>query len=215
MQLAIVTVAVVFGAQELMKQWDAINAPSGVSVTGPPWLMDERALYVATAVIAIIGYIAVWNLLHSRSGRAIRALSANPHAALAVGIDTVRYRLIVFVLSGMLTGLAGVVYLYWAQTITPETFTLDLSLAFLTMMILGGSGSLGGSLLGAVIIGLLPQALKVLPSQIGQLNTQQSAAGLYAILLLLAVRCFPEGLWNAVAARVQRQNAGGDVLTRD
>jgi branched-chain amino acid transport system permease protein len=122
-----------------------------------------------------------------------------------VGINTVLYRLVIFVVSGLLTGLAGVVYLYWAQNITPETFTLDLSLAFLTMMILGGSRSLGGSLLGAVIIGALPEILKLLPSQIGQLDVQQSSAALYAILLLVALRLFPEGLWNAVAARLPRR----------
>jgi branched-chain amino acid transport system permease protein len=148
-----------------------------------------------------VSYAGIWNVLRSRTGRAIRALSVNPYAAAAVGINIVLYRLVTFVLSGLLTGLAGVVYLYWAQTITPETFTLDLSLAFLTMMILGGSRSLGGSLLGAVIIGLLPQLLKVLPSQIGQLSVQQSASGIYAILLLAALRLFPDGLWNAVAAR--------------
>jgi branched-chain amino acid transport system permease protein len=159
-------------------------------------------------VVAVVSYAGIWNVLRSRSGRAIRALSINPYAASAVGINTVLYRLVTFVVSGLLTGLAGVVYLYWAQTITPDTFSLDLSLAFLTMMILGGSASLGGSVLGAFIIGLLPEALKLLPPQIGQINVQQSSAALYAILLLVALRVFPEGLWNAVAARLP---AGGQT----
>jgi ABC-type branched-subunit amino acid transport system permease subunit len=80
--------------------------------------------------------------------------------------------------------------MYYAPTVLHGAFTLDLSLAFLTMMILGGSGSLGGSLLGALIIGLLPQLLQLLPSTIGRVNLQQSVNGVYALLLLLTLRFF-------------------------
>jgi branched-chain amino acid transport system permease protein len=89
--------------------------------------------------------------------------------------------------------------LYYARTITPEGFSLDLSLAFLSMMVLGGTRSLHGSLLGAVIIGLLPQVLNALPATIGAFDVRGSASGIYALLLLLTLRFFPEGLWNAGA----------------
>lgn len=208
MHFAVVTVALVFVTQELMNQWDQGHNANGVGVTGPSWLLDDRALYVAAILVSSLAYLAVWNLLRSRSGRAILAISDNPYAATASGIDSARYRLLAFVLSGLLTGLAGIVYLYYARNVTPLSFTIDLSLAFLTMIILGGSRSLGGSVLGALIIGLLPQLLNTLPSHLGKIDVQGSATGLYALLLLLTLRLFPEGIWNAFWHRLRRR---GDI----
>ncbi len=201
MHLAIVTLVLVFAGQEVMSQWDQHHNPSGVEVNGPDWLLQERGLYVTAVVLAVIAYLVVWNILRSRFGRAVIALSENPFAAAAVGIDQIRYRLGVFVLSGMLTGAAGIVFLYSTAHVNPATFSLDLSLAFLTMMIVGGSRSLGGSVMGAVIIGLLPQVLDLFPTQLGELRVQDLAPGIYALLLLLTLRFFPEGIWNAIAAR--------------
>lgn len=198
MHLAIVTIALVFVVQELMQQWDTAHNANGVSAVGPGWLLDDRGLYIAAIVAAEVGYLGVWNLLRSRSGRAILAGSENTYAARSIGIDTVQYKLIAFVVSGAVTGLAGAVYLYYAQRVTPGAFTLDLSLAFLTMMIVGGTRSLAGSALGAVIIGLLPEFLTLFPSRIGEIDVQQSVYGLYALLLLATLRYFPSGLWNAV-----------------
>jgi branched-chain amino acid transport system permease protein len=207
MHLAIVTVALVFVAQDIMAQWDAEHAPSGLSVSGPGWLLQERGLYLTAVLLAALVYLATWTLLRSRTGRAILALSENPSAALAMGIDVVRYRLLAFVISGIITGLAGAVYLFYARTVTPTVFPLDLSLAFLTMMILGGRRSIGGSLLGAAIIGLLPQFLRIFPADIGPINIQQSVSGIYAVLLLVVLRFFPEGLWR-VGARLTDRGDG-------
>jgi branched-chain amino acid transport system permease protein len=144
--------------------------------------------------------------LKSRTGRAIVALSDNPYAAAAAGIDATKHRLLAFVLSGVVTGVAGTIFLYYAQTVTPEAFPLDLSLAFLTMMILGGSRSIGGSLTGALIVGLLPQFLKLFPNQIGSINVQNSVYGLYAVLLLVTLRFFPEGIWNVIAESIRSRD---------
>jgi branched-chain amino acid transport system permease protein len=198
MHLAIVTLALAFVTTELLTQFDAnhVEAASGITVTTPDWLLGSKGLYAAAMCAAVAAYVVVWTLLRSRTGRAITALSDHPFAAASVGIDETRNRLAVFVLSGMVTGVAGSIYLYYSQTVTPQAFPLDLSLAFLTMMILGGSRSIGGSILGAFIIGLLPQVLKLFPNQIGSIDVQNSIYGLYAVLLLMTLRFFPEGLWN-------------------
>lgn len=201
MHLAIVTVAIVFVAQELMAQRDQSQGQTGVSVNAPQWLLGERGLYITAIVVAALCYCAVWNMLRSRSGRAVLAVSENPYAAQSVGINPTAYRLLAFVISGVITGIAGVVYLYYAHTVTPGAFPLDLSLAFLTMIIVGGSGSLGGSLLGAVLIGLLPQFLSIFPAEIARINVQESVSGIYAVLLLAALWFFPDGIWNVVARR--------------
>jgi len=210
MHLAIVTVALVFAGQELMGQWDQAHGQNGASIGSPAWLFDEHALYITAVIVAAIAYLAVWNVLRSRSGRALRALSENPLAAASSGVDPVRYRLVAFVFSAVLTGAAGIVYLYYARTVTPGAYPLDLSLAFLTMMILGGSRSLGGSLAGALIIGLLPQALSLLPASIGQVNVQQSVYAIYAILLLASLRFFPDGIWNVVANHIPNREPAAE-----
>lgn len=216
MHLAVVSVALVFVGQELAQQWESGHAPQGVTVADPSWLLQERNLYLVAIMVVAVTYVATWNVLRSRSGRAIVAASENPYAGAASGIDAARYRLLAFVLSGLLTGTGGVVYMYYAPTVLHGAFTLDLSLAFLTMMIVGGSGSLGGSLLGAFIIGLLPQVLELLPSTIGRVDLQQSVNGIYALLLLVTLRFFPDGLWNILAGGVGRlMSDNNEVSTGD
>lgn len=201
MHLAIVTVALVFAAQELMAARDASLPDTVLSVHGPGWILHDRGLYALAVALAVLAYLLVWNLLHSRTGRALVALSENQTAASAAGIDPTRYRLLAFMLSGALSGLAGILYLYHFQHVSHATFTLDLSLAFLAMMFLGGTRSLGGSLLGGILIGGLTLSPQVLPATIAGIDVQQAVVGLYALLLLLTLRFFPAGIWNSIADR--------------
>jgi branched-chain amino acid transport system permease protein len=205
MHLAIVTVVLVFAGQEIMNQWDVNHSPSGIGVSTPGWLLDERGLYATSVLVGVLIYLLVRNMLRSRSGRAIIALSENQFAALAVGIDAMRYRLAAFVLSGMITGVAGILFLYYTPHVTPSAFSLDLSLAFLSMMIVGGSRSLGGSLLGAIIVGLLPQALGLIPGSVGQLRAKDLGPAVYSLLILLTLRLFPEGIWNAAVRTLEER----------
>jgi branched-chain amino acid transport system permease protein len=205
MHLAIVTVALIFVGQEIMQQWNLSHARlnNGLTVTVSSPLLEDRGLYVSAVLVVALSYFLVWNMLRGRTGRALVALSENPIAAAAVGIDTTLYRLSAFVLSGLLTGVAGCIFLYYGLTVTPTEFTPDLSLAFLTMVILGGRRSLGGSLLGGLIIGFLPQALTLLPASVGGIDVQSSTSALYALLLLITLWLFPDGVWNTLVSRVK------------
>ena len=210
MHLAIVTVALVFAAQEVMNQWDVNHSPGGVSIDTPSWLLEERSLYIVAVLVGALVYLVIWNMLRSRWGRAVIALSEDPFAAASAGIDAMRYQLGAFVLSGIITGIAGILFLYYTPHVTPTAFSLDLSLAFLTMMILGGSRSLGGSLLGALIIGLLPHVLGLFSGNIGQVPIKDVGPGIYAFVLLVTLRFFPEGIWNGVAHLIAEWRGEGD-----
>jgi ABC-type branched-subunit amino acid transport system permease subunit len=193
-----------------MSQQEAARGLAGITVTQPGWLLSERGLFLASLVISVAAYIAVRNFLNAAGGRQLIAGGENQISAAASGIDPVRSRMLAFVLSSALTGVAGVLYLYHVQTITPGAFPLDLSVAFLAMITIGGSGTLGGSLLGAAIIGLLPELLRVLPGTIGGVDIQQNVNALYALLLLAALRFFPDGVWppmHALCERVFRSTA--------
>jgi branched-chain amino acid transport system permease protein len=215
MHLAIVTVALVFVTQEVMTQQNAVHGVNALTVTQPRLLLDDRRLYVAAVIVAGLIYWGIWNILRSRSGRAILAGMENRHAALAMGVNVNAYRLLAFVLSGALSGVAGIVYLYYLQTVTPSAFPLDLSVAFLTMVIVGGARSLAGSLLGAILIGLFPQLLQLLPSTIGSINVQQNVSAIYAVILLLALRFFPDGIWPSLVALFSRLRAPAATLPLD
>jgi branched-chain amino acid transport system permease protein len=202
--LAIITVALVFAVQEVLAIHDQYLPDQVLTIYQPAWMLDDRRLYVLTAGLVAGSYFVTWNILRARTGRALVALSESPAAAAGSGIDPIRYRLIAFILSGLLSGLAGIIYLYHFQHVSHATFTLDLSLAFLTMVIVGGTRSLGGSFVGAAVIGIVILSPQFLPSKIGSLDVQQGATGLYAVLLLLALRFFPQGIWNVIASSASR-----------
>jgi branched-chain amino acid transport system permease protein len=200
MHLAVVSVASVFVSQELMTGWGAahVEIAAGVPATQPAWLLQEKPLYYASVLVAGVVFLLVWNVLHSRSGRALLAISSSPAAATSTGVRVTLYRLATFVGCGLLTGVAGIVYFYYSQHVTPAFFSLDLSLALLTMIVVGGSRSLLGSLLGAAIVGLLPQLLKVFPADIHGLSLIESEPAIWALMVLFMLWIFPEGLANAV-----------------
>lgn len=212
MHLAIVTVALVFATQQVLEQRDSVLPNQVLSVTSPSWMVEDRGLYLLAVIATAMTYFLIWNLLVSRTGRALIALSENPTAASCSGIDLTHYRLAAFMLSGAVSGVAGIIYLYHFQHVSHATFTIDLSLAFLTMMILGGTRSLGGSLVGAAIIGGLTISPQFLPAEVVHINVQESVYGLYALLLLVTLHFFPDGIWNTVASRLDSRANDGQTV---
>lgn len=210
MHLAIVTVVAVFVSQEVMQGWDAarLQVAAGVPALQPGWLTTERPLYAAAVGVLAATVSALWSLRRSRTGRAFRAQSSSGPAALACGVQIIRYRVYAFVMSGMLTALAGVVYLYYARTVTPGSFTLDLSLAFLAMIAIGGTRSLVGPVLGAAVVGLLPEVTRFLPAVVGSVPVASTVSALWAMLLLGALWLLPGGLWNALRSVASRAGTG-------
>jgi branched-chain amino acid transport system permease protein len=140
----------------------------------------------------------MYHLLRSRVGRAWIAIRDSEAAAEAFGVNVTRYKLLAFMVSAILTGLAGALYATWATTATSTMSSADQTIAFLTMIVIGGLGSILGSILGAAFVGFLPLLLGQLPSPllIGPMQIQISTltVGIYALLLLMALIFFPTGL---------------------
>ena len=103
--------------------------------------------------------LAILHLLRSRSGRALRAVATNEIGADAVGIDSFRTKLLFFVLTAGMAGIAGSLYVHINQYASPETFSVSNSILLVVMVALGGSGSFWGPLAGALIYTALPQLL--------------------------------------------------------
>ena len=113
-------------------------------------------------MVVAVGLVLVftWRLVGSYHGRALRAIRDHEITAQVMGINTPAYKIIIFTLAAGLAGLAGSLYAHYITFINPETFGLHTSILILTMAVLGGMGSMAGSVLGAVILTALPEALR-------------------------------------------------------
>lgn len=210
--LAIATLGLVMIAGALLNLWDTTAGRQNYDLNNlPDFLGDDHALYYFVFAIVVILLFLVYQLLRSRTGRAWIAMRDNETAAEAFGINLTKYKLQAFVISAVLTGLAGSLYATWATTASSSMSSLDQTIAFLAMIVVGGLGSITGSVLGAIFVGFLPLLLGQLPSPltIGPLQLQVSTliSGIYGLLLLLALIFFPLGL-NSLVER------GGNLLRR-
>jgi ABC-type branched-subunit amino acid transport system permease subunit len=176
---------------------DLTGGPSGL--TGVPHFAiggyaftDPRANYYLVWGVALAIFVALANLLRSDFGRALRAIRTDQTAAMALGIDVPRYKLYAFLISAACASIAGSLYAFYFQFLSPEMVSTPRSLEYVTMLIIGGEGSLAGPLLGVLLLVLLPTAIQPL----NQAKTLFSGAVLVAGLLLL-----PEGLLGIITAR--------------
>ena len=121
-----------------------------------------RTTGIVALVCAILAFVIAWNLIHSRYGQAFSAIRENEVAAAANGIDVVRYKKMSFVFSAIYAGWAGGLYAHYLQYITPGLFNLPKSCELVITTVLGGLGSLTGSVLGTLIVQLLPEFFRSL-----------------------------------------------------
>jgi branched-chain amino acid transport system permease protein len=210
--LAVATLGLVTIAGALLNLWDTTAGRQSYDLnTLPDFLSDDHLLYYFVFAILVILLFLIYHLLRSRVGRAWMAIRDNETAAEAFGINLTKYKLLAFVISAVLTGLAGSLYATWASTASSSMSSADQTIAFLAMIVVGGLGSITGSVLGAIFVGFLPLLLGQLPGPlvVGPLQLQVSTltTGIYGLLLLLALIFFPTGLSSLV-------ERGGNVMRR-
>ncbi len=197
--LAIVTLGLVSVTGSLLDLWDTTAGRQNYDLNNLPQLLtDDHALYFTILLIIVVILFFGYHLLRSRVGRAWVAIRDNEAAAEAFGVDLTWYKLLAFVVSAVLTGLAGALYATWATTASATMSSADQTIAFLAMIVVGGLGSIMGSVLGAFFVGFLPLLLGQLPDSVNvgpiQLQISTLNTGLYGLLLLLALIFFPTGL---------------------
>jgi len=117
---------------------------------------DARANYYLVWGVALVVFVLLANVLRSDFGRALRAIRTDQTAALALGIDVPRYKLYAFLISAACASVAGSLYAYYFQFLSPDMVSTPRSLEYVTMLVIGGEGSLAGPLLGVLLIVLLP-----------------------------------------------------------
>jgi branched-chain amino acid transport system permease protein len=169
---------------------------------------DQDYYYLVVAVLVLLTIFAR-NVVTSHTGRAFVAIRDSELAARAMGVDLVRYKTTAFALSALYAGIAGSLYAHLLHGISPEDFTVLLSIDFLTMIVLGGLGSVGGALAGALLLTFLQNALTRLPVVHDFKNVYIVVLG---VILILTIALFPQGL--AGIARSWRRRWATRTLDR-
>jgi ABC-type branched-subunit amino acid transport system ATPase component/ABC-type branched-subunit amino acid transport system permease subunit len=161
--LAMVTLAFGTIVQILINEMDFLTGgPMGITLTKPPLFghkLSEREFFWLVAVLMVLALIVVHRILRSHLGRAFEALRGSPVASDCMGVSVYRYKVYAFVISAGFAGLAGSLYAYSEQYISPNSYNFELTVLFLLAVIMGGRKSRIGSLIGATIIVLLPKLL--------------------------------------------------------
>jgi ABC-type branched-subunit amino acid transport system ATPase component/ABC-type branched-subunit amino acid transport system permease subunit len=161
--LAMVTLAFGTIIQILINEMSFLTeGPMGIKVAKPVLFgaaLDERGFFWVVAVMLVLSLIFVDRVLRSHLGRAFEALRGSPVASDCMGVSVYRYKVYAFVLSAGLAGLAGALYSYSEQYISPNTYNFELTVMFLLAVIMGGRKTRSGAMLGAAIVVLLPKLL--------------------------------------------------------
>ena len=133
----------------------------------------QGRLYFFLLFFAVLAIIATLNLVRSRIGRAFVAVRDQDIAAEIIGINIFHYKLLAFAISSFYAGVCGVLYTYYFGIANYEQFQLIVSIDYLAMIIIGGLGSVLGSIFGAVFVTLLPIAIRIFMEDVGSLFLSQ------------------------------------------
>jgi branched-chain amino acid transport system permease protein len=191
--LAIVTLGFAEIIRIVILNIDRVGGATGFRGSVAPWegrpIIPAYADFMWIAAFAIITIVVVYNIVHSDVGRALVSIREDELAAEAMGINTTRYKVIAFVISSAFAGVAGVLFGHFRQFLHTNDFQFIRSIEIIIMVVLGGMGSITGSVLGAIVITMLPELLRKLP---GDLYGYRLV--IYSALLILIMLTRPQGV---------------------
>lgn len=166
-----------------------------------------QSLYWLVWGVAAAAIVVAWNTTRMRPGRSMRAVHGSELGAVASGVDVTGVKVRVFVLSAAFAGLSGALYASFVGFISPSVFTLQSSVTFLAMAVLGGTASLGGPIAAAALLTLLQYTDSLLPglSQPASDAVQRFVPDVYGLVIILVVLFAPRGL----AGLIRPGNRGG------
>jgi branched-chain amino acid transport system permease protein len=151
-------------AAQVIIEWalsrPAIAGTGSVAAPRPALLQDDRAYYFVLLSVAVVAVVLAENILRTRIGRALVAVRDQDVAASVIGVNVARYKLLAFGLSSFYAGIAGALLGHLGTAVNFEQFQVDLSIQYLAMIVIGGLGSIPGSIFGAAFITILPIVLR-------------------------------------------------------
>jgi len=161
--------------------------------------VDIYYLYLAITVILVL---IAWRLVHSKWGRAFKAIKDNPEAMESSGVNIASLKIMAFTLAAVYGCIGGSLYAHFVRYINPATYTLDFSINYVIMLVIGGLGTVPGAVLGAILVTITPELLRFLENYYWFI---------YSIITLLFVVFLPNGmvsvfarLRGAVSGRIEK-----------
>jgi branched-chain amino acid transport system permease protein len=203
--LALATFAFAEAAQWVFNSWDKVtNGPDGLRIPAPNILgyhvgTDQSAFPIMAALLAVM-IAATMYLTTSKFGRAMCAIRDSEHVASASGIDVRGTKAWAFAISAVYAGVAGGMYTLFQSFVNPEVFGFQQIVLLLSMIVVGGLGTIPGVLIGVALLGLLPEVMR---TTMRSLLIWQELV--YGLILIFAVMCMPRGIWGFLNARRRRR----------
>jgi branched-chain amino acid transport system permease protein len=176
--------------------------PFSLTVLGQD-LSPDRWLYFVTLAVAALMFLLAWNLLRGRIGRALVAIRDHPIAATAMGINLPMFKSLAFGVSAAYTGVAGALGAVVVAFVSPDSFTVALSIILLVGVVVGGLASIPGAIFGAIFIQFVPNLADHL--------SKSAPAAIYGVLLIGLMFFMPIGVMGMVYrawARLRTRFAG-------
>jgi branched-chain amino acid transport system permease protein len=213
--LALATFALALAVPQILKyKWleGLTGGVQGIVLSKPevPFglpLNEDQWLYYYCLVVMVALYWAAANILNSRSGRAMMAIRDQYMAADTMGIDTALYKTVTFGISAAYTGIAGALSASAIAFVAPDSFNIFLSIKFLIGLVVGGIGSLAGSVVGGIFYVLVDNSAQALSTFIKNdlgLQFDLSAYTVFGILLILLMYTMPMGIVGGVYLAMRR-----------
>lgn len=197
--LALATFALALAIPQLLKYKKIEHLTGGVqgivlTKPEPPFsfrlfdqpLSSDRWLYYFSLLVLVLMFVAAWNILRGRVGRALVAIRDHPIAATAMGINLPMFKSLTFGVSAAYTGVAGALGAVVVAFVSPDSFTVNLSIFLLVGVVVGGLASIPGAIFGGIFIQFVPNIADEL--------SKSAPAAIYGVLLILLMYLMPTGI---------------------
>ena len=192
------------GNMDALGKYDGLLGVPGLNLFGVD-ISQGRYFFVLAWSAVLIGAFALLNLLDSRTGRAIRAMRSSVLMAEAMGVDTLRHKVGIFLIAAVFASISGWLFAHFQHSVNPSPFGLKMGIEYLFMTVLGGAGFVWGAISGAVMTKLLEDELQVLlPKLIGTSGSYEVIV--FGIVLVLVLKYLPDGIWSLVGRYLPKPN---------
>jgi len=201
--LAIATLAFGQIVGTVLQKWDSVTGGfNGLPVPGPTIfgfsIQGTTGVYYTALLLLVLVLWITNNILRTPFGRALMAIRDSEISARSIGINVAAYKTIAFAVSAAMAGLAGALFAQYVNFLAPDSFEVLLSVQFLTIVFVGGIGSLQGVIYGALFVRLLPQGIALirddLPGNIGHLPGLEPS--LFGLILVVTILFQPAGIYG-------------------
>jgi branched-chain amino acid transport system permease protein len=207
MYLVVTTLAFQFITEHVIYHWESLTeSDKGIKLQPPDllgWKLDTyESFYYVILVLAVLAAVFTKNLAMSRTGRALVAIRDRDIAAEIIGIHLAKYKILAFVVSSFIGGTAGALHAYLVGLIGPEYFTFMQSILYIAMIIVGGMGTVLGSIIGAIFMVLLPEVIAAVSGPLASAYPMFSprigaiAVIVYGLIIIFFLLFEPRGLYG-------------------